>query len=178
MKTDAHEEKNTGRKLSDRIYVILAILLSACFLPVLVCVAFVGTHMDYWETVKVSTRLPNPVLLTIALPGMAVCLFLFRKCSHIRFSAKGNRIANGVLFCLFFLLFLINIQVAKEIAFHLPTDYMMVSGVAYKVAKEEPVGPFYYLSMYPNNIPISYILGKLYQKASEWKNYPYLYEFF
>lgn len=183
MRTAAHkdnndENKNTGRTLSDRVFVILAILLSVCFLPVLICVAFVGTNMDYWETVKVSTRLPNPVLLVIALPGMALCVFLFRKFSHVRFSARGNRIANGVLFCLFFLLFLINIQVAKEIAFHLPTDYMMVSGVAYKVAKGEPVGSFIYLSMYPNNIPISYILGRLYRKAAEWKNYPYIYEFF
>ncbi len=183
MRTAAHkdnndENRNTGRTLSDRVFVILAILLSVCFLPVLICVAFVGTNMDYWETVKVSTRLPNPVLLVIALPGMALCVFLFRKFSHVRFSARGNRIANGVLFCLFFLLFLINIQVAKEIAFHLPTDYMMVSGVAYKVAKGEPVGSFIYLSMYPNNIPISYILGRLYRKAAEWKNYPYIYEFF
>lgn len=173
-----HKNKGMGRMLPDRVYAMLAILLSVCFLPVLICVVFVGTHMDYWEAVKISTRLPNPVLLAIALPGMAVCVFLFRRYSHIRFSAMGNRIANGILFCLFFLLFLINIQVAKEIAFHLPTDYMMVSGVAYKVAKEEPVGPLYYLSMYPNNIPISYILGKLYQKVSEWKDYPYIYEFF
>lgn len=173
-----HGNIGMGRVLPDRVYAILAMLLSVCFLPVLICVVFVGTHMDYWEAVKVSTRLPNPVLLVIALLGMAVCVFLFRKYSHIRFSVMGNRIANGVLFCLFFLLFLINIQVAKEIAFHLPTDYMMVSGVAYKVAKEEPVGPLYYLSMYPNNIPISYILGKLYQKVSEWKDYPYIYEFF
>lgn len=178
MKTEAHGDKNIGGKLSDRVFVILSILLSVCFLPVLLCVVFVGTNMDYWETVKVSTRLSNPVLLVMALAGMAVCIFLFRKFSHIRFSTKGNRIADGVLLGLFFLLFLINIQVAKEIAFHLPTDYMMVSGVAYKVAKGEPVGPFYYLSMYPNNIPISYILGRLYQNVSEWKNYPYIYEFF
>lgn len=173
-----HEEKGMGRKISDRVYTILAMLLFACFLPVLLCVVFVGTHMDYWEAVKVSTRLPNPVLLAIALPGMAVCMFLFRKCAHMRFTAKSNWIADGVLFCLYFLLFLLNIRVAKEIAFHLPTDYMMVSGVAYKVAKGEPVGPLYYLSIYPNNIPISYILGKLYQKVSGWKDYPYIYEFF
>lgn len=178
MKPGIHGDKNRGRKLSDKVFVILSILLSVCFLPVLICVVFVGTHMNYWETVKVSTRLPNPVLLVIALAGMAACLYLFRKFAHIRFSTKGNWIADSVLLGLFFLLFLINIQVAKEIAFHLPTDYMMVSGVAYKVAKGEPVGPFYYLSMYPNNIPISYILGRLYRKVSEWKNYPYIYEFF
>lgn len=178
MKTIIPMDKNTDRKLSDRVFFLLSVLLSVCFLPVLACVAFVGTNMDYWETVKVSTRLPNPVLLVIALTGMALCIFLFRKCAHIRFSVRGNRIANCVLLCLFFLLFLVNIQAAKEIAFHLPTDYMMVSGVAYQVAKEEPVGYFFYLSMYPNNIPISYILGKLYRKASEWKDYPYIYEFF
>lgn len=178
MRTGIHKNENMDRKLSNRVFLILSILLSVCFLPVLMCVVFVGTNMDYWETVKVSTRLPNPVLLVIALSGIAVCIFLFRKCANIQFSAKGNWIANGVLLCLFFLLFLVNVRVAKEIAFHLPTDYMMVSGVAYKVAKKEPVGYFYYLSMYPNNIPISYILGRLYRKASEWKNYPYIYEFF
>lgn len=171
-------DENMNGKFSGRVYAILSVLLSVCFLPVLVCVVFGGTHIDYWEAVKISTRLPNPALLVIALLGMAICIFLFRKCAHIRFSAKGNRIADCVLLGLFFLLFLINEQIAKEIAFHLPTDYMMVSGVAYKIAKEEPVGYFVYLSMYPNNIPISYLLGKLYRKASEWGNYPYIYEFF
>ena len=164
-------------KLLNRIYNMIRVILAVCFLPVLLCVTLAGTHMDYWETVKISTRLPNPVLLVIAMAGLAFCMFLFRKLDHIVLTPKVNRITDRVLVILFFLLFLVNVRVAKEIVFFLPTDYMMVSGTAYKVAKEEPVGYLFYLSIYPNNIPISYILGKLYRKAMEWKNYPYIYEF-
>ncbi len=165
-------------KLSSRIFGIVSVILLVCFLPVLICVAFVGTHMDYWETVKISTRLPNPVLLVIAAAGLAFCMFLFRKFDRFELSAQADWDANFVLAGLFFILFLVNVRVAKEIAFFLPTDYMMVSGAAYEIAKEEPLGYLFYFSIYPNNIPISYILGKLYRKAMEWKNYPYNYEFF
>ena len=165
-------------KLSNRIFGIIRILLLVCFLPVLICVVFVGTRMDYWETVKISTRLPNPVLAVIAAAGLAFCIFLFRKSDHIRLSSEVNWITDCVLIFLFYILFLVNIRVAREIAFFLPTDYMMVSGTAYKIAKEEPIGYLFYLSIYPNNIPISYILGKLYHRAMEWRNYPYIYEFF
>lgn len=164
-------------KLSNRIYGIVSVILLVCFLPVLVCVVFAGSHMDYWETVKISTRLPNPVLLVIAVSGLALCMFLFRKLDRFPLSRSANRTADYVLLFLFYLLFIVNVRVAREIAFFLPTDYMMVSGAAYKISKGEPLGYLYYLSIYPNNIPISYILGKLYHKATELKNYPYIYEF-
>ena len=73
-------------KLSNRIFGIIRILLLVCFLHVLLCVVFVGTRMDYWETVKISTRLPNPVLAVIAAAGLAFCIFLLRKSDHIRLS--------------------------------------------------------------------------------------------
>lgn len=166
-----------NRKLTNRIFGIVSAILFVFFLPVLICVAFVGTNMDYWEVVKVSTRLPNPALLAIAVMGLAVCIFLFRKFGRIKFTPKTNRIANGILAGLFLLLYFINVQVAREIAFHLPTDYMMVGGVAYKIAIRESIDYFFYLSIYPNNIPIAYILGRLYRKAMEWQNYPYIYDF-
>lgn len=164
-------------KLLNRTFGIISVILSVFFLPVLICVAFVGTNMDYWEAVKISTRLPNPVLLIIALTGLAICIWLFRKLGHIEFSPKTDLITDGILAGLFILLYFINVQIAKEIAFHLPTDYMMVSGVAYKIANRESIDYLFYLSIYPNNIPISYILGRLYRKAMEMQNYPYLYDF-
>lgn len=178
MNINENRHKDMTGKLSYKIFRLLSVILSVFFLPVLICVVLAGTHMDYWETVKISTRLPNPVLLVIAAAGLAVCMFLFKKCEKFRLSVRANRITNGVLAGLFFILFLLNVQVAKEIAFFLPTDYMMVSGAAYQIAKEEPIGYLYYLSIYPNNIPISYILGTLYRKVMEWQNYPYIHEFF
>lgn len=178
MTCAASAETELDVNLYNKAFRILSVILLAVFLPVLVCVMFIGTNMDYWEAVKISTRLPNPALSAIAMAGLAICIFLFLKWNKITFTPRSSRIADWVLGCLFILLFLVNVRVAKEIAFHLPTDYMMVSGAAYKIAKGEPMEDLIYFSMYPNNIPISYLLGRLYRMVSEWKNYPYIYEFF
>lgn len=164
-------------KLSNRIFGILSVFLLIVFAPVLFCVVIVGSHMDYYEGMKIVTRLPNQVLLIIALVGLLICMFLFWKCSRVKLSARINWATNGVLAFLFIALYVVNVRVAKEIAFYLPWDILVVRSVAYEIAYERMLGYNYYFSMYSNNIPITYILGRLYRKAMEMQNYPYVYDF-
>lgn len=83
------------------------------------------------------------------------------------FVRGGNTAVNGVLILLFAALCFVNFKLAEEIAFELPWDVMVVRSVAWKFAMGEELGNYSYLSIYPNNIPISYILGRLCRKAVE-----------
>lgn len=159
------------------IWGILRALLLIVFLPVLFCVVIIGNNMDYNEGLKITTRLPNQVLLLIALVGMAFCIFLFWKLKDVVFSFLTNWVANGILALLFFALYYVNVWIAKEIGFYPPWDIMVTRSVAHEIAYERPLGYFFYLSTYSNNIPISYILGRLYRKAMEMHAYPYAYDF-
>lgn len=164
-------------KFLSRLFEILSIVLLFFYIPVLFCVVVFGKHLDYWLPAKIATRLPNQVLFILALVGLGVCIFLFWKFGNKKLSSQVNWAINCLLALLFLALYFLNVFIAKEIVFHLPWDINIVSGVAYLVAKEREVGGFYYLSMYSNNIPISYILGRLYRKAMEMQDYPYLYDF-
>ena len=163
------------KKLSDRFFLLIYILMAVLFLPVLACVLFVGRNMDYFAAMKLATLLPNLVLLIIALAGAALWLALFRWLKP-ELTPGRNLIVNGVLAVLFVLLFFINIRITKEIAFGLPWDIMVVRGYARSIANG-PLGYEYYYSMYPNNIPITYILVRLCRWVKEMGNYPYIDEF-
>lgn len=84
---------------------------------------------------------------------------------------------DGILVILFFLLYFVNVWIAKEIIFYLPWDIMVVRETAWKMADGDPVGYFFYLSVFPNNIPITYILGWLIRKARKISEYPYFPDF-
>lgn len=159
------------------IWGILRAILLIVFLPVLFCVVMIGNNMNYNEGLKLTTRLPNQMLLLIALAGMAFCIFLFWKFKDAVLSFRANWAANGILALLFFALYFVNVWIAKEIGFYPPWDIMVARSVAHEIAYGRPLGYFSYLSTYSNNIPISYILGKLYRKAMEMQNYPYVYDF-
>lgn len=75
------------------------------------------------------------------------------------------------------MLYFINIWVAKEIVYFQGWDIQEVRWIAEKMAAGEPLGYYYYLSIYYNNIPISYILGWLLKKVNEISGYPYYSEF-
>ena len=159
------------------IWGILSALLLLVFLPVLFCVVMIGNNMDYNEGLKLVAVLPNQLLLLIALVGMAFCIFLFWKFKDVVLSYRANWVTNGILALLFFTLYFVNVWIAKEIAFYPPWDIMMVRGAAYEIAYERPLEYNAYFSTFTNNIPISYILGKLYRKAMEMINYPYVHDF-
>lgn len=153
------------KKLQNGAELALRGILLAVFLPVLVCVVWIGNGMGYWDGMKMDVLLPNRVLFVAALAGMGVCVLLCRKSRGMHLSGGDNAAVNGLLILLFAVLCFVNWVVVGKIAFELPWDIMMVRSVAEKFALGEELGSYNYLSIYPNNIPISYILGRLCRKA-------------
>lgn len=163
-----------GKTIILSVYILMAIV----FLPVLFCVFFVGNRMDYNPFLKIEVLLPAYLLFfTAALVLGAVC-FLFWKTGRWKLTdRKSNGIANAVLAVLFAALYVLNVQILREIGFKLPWDIGIVREVAYSFARGEDLGYFYNLSVYTNNIPIAYILGRLYSFGESVGNYPYAVDF-
>lgn len=146
------------------------------FLPVLFCVFFIGINMDYYENEKLTTLLPNPWLFLIALVGAGVLVIIFFRLQKMPY--KSRDLANNILLIIsFIVLYFINIHITREIAFKSPGDYQEVREAAYMIANKEAIGYRYYFSMYSNNIPIIYILGKIYARVMQIENYGYVYDF-
>lgn len=164
-------------KIGNKLILLCTVLMLAVFLPVLFCVIFIGNNMNYNEGLKLAVLHPNYVLFLIVLVGMGICGFLLWICRKIRLTRKINWMANGIFFFLFFGLYFITARIAREIAFMLPWDVSIVRNMAYVVSRKEPIGYFYYLSIYTNNIPISYILGRIHRKALEMAEYPYIADY-
>lgn len=152
-------------------------LFGILFLPVLFCVIFIGNNMDYYEFRKQGVLLPNIVLFAVALAGGIMLFWLSWIFEKYEFTKRLNYGLNGILALFFIFLYFINIQIAKEIVYFLRWDIQEVRGIAEKMASGEPLGYYYYLSVNYNNIPISYILGRLLKAVENIPGYPYFSEF-
>lgn len=160
--------------ISLHVEILLKVLLAVGFSPVLFCVMIIGSNMDYYEAIKPVTVCSNWVLSVIAVLMMIVTVGLIVWCQKYPLVKKWDVIVSVILCVLFVGVYFVSVRIAREIAFHLPWDIGVVTGVAINnVAKDVPVGYFYYLAIFKNNIPISYILGKLFQWARESATYPY-----
>lgn len=163
-------------KLGNRILKGFNFLMLILFLPVLFCVFFIGNNMDYYENEKLTTMLSNSWLFIIALAAAGVWVVIFLKCKKTPLR-NGDMTGNLLLIISFVVLYFINIRITREIAFKSPWDYQEVREAAYMIANKEAIGYRYYFSMYSNNIPIIYILGKIYGKVMQIENYGYVYDF-
>lgn len=155
-------------KLANVVEIALPLILGVIFLPVLFCIIFMGTNMDYNEGLKLVTLRKNWILFLVAVPVLALSVFLIHICSKYPLKKRGNFIANVVLSVLCAAVYFLSVRIAREIAFDLPWDIGVVASVATQnVAEQVPVGYFYYLSVYTNNLPIVYILGGGAENLSE-----------
>lgn len=160
-----------------RIIFSIYILSGALFIPVLFCVIFIGNDMDYYEMRKQEVIISNFVLFLMALVGEGILLGISWLCRKQKPKKWINYAFVIVLVILFFVLYFINIRIAREIIFFHGWDIQEVRWRAETMAAGRPIGYDVYLSMNPNNIPISYILGWLLRRVQEKTDYPYFYEF-
>lgn len=160
------------------LFTIASALMLFLFLPVLFCVIFIGNNMDYYEVLKLQTVAPNVILFAVGVICFLIYCVFARWTQNFELTPKRNRITNGLLVLAFTAVYFLNILIMKEISFRLPWDVMVVSGHAVEFANDRPLGNAYYFSIYTNNIPITYFLGKLLKFAYGLKNYPYPHEFF
>lgn len=164
----------------ETLFILANIAMLILIIPVLILLVFIGNNMDYWVYMKMQTLRSNLFLFAVVVVCFLMYLFLAKWINNkIDLSHKRNNfIINLILILLFVGIYFVNIEIVKEIAFRLPWDIMVARGAALEIAAEQSMGYQSYFSMYSNNIPIAYILGKLYNMSLEWKQYELPAEFF
>ena len=78
----------------------------------------------------------------------------------------------------FLLLYYVNAEIAKCIYLEQGWDIGIVNAMARYMSEGTMIGTHEYYAIYPNNVPISYILCRLYELAKKIPDYQYSYEFF
>lgn len=163
----------------ERIYLLANLIMLFSIIPILFLTFIWGNEIEYWDAMKIQTVQPNIILFIIAIICIIVYCFASRIINRFRIdNVKKNLLINIFLLISFTGIYFLNVSIAKEIAFRLPWDVMVVRGGAFDVAAEKAFGYNVYYSMYKNNISITYILGKLLKRISECKEYAYPLEFF
>lgn len=165
--------KKTGKFWQERlVYAVFAVL----FFPVLLCVALLGDKMKYYEICRLATLLPNPVIFLAAAFAVVVCAFLAGRQKSL-IGKRENIFWDIGLVVLFTALYFLNVWIARETAYYTGWDPDCVRALAYRLAEGDAWGYDVYLVIYPNNIVISYLLGKLLIWAESFREYAYNSEF-
>ena len=152
-------------------------ILLVLFLPVFLSVIFVGTDMNYNELHKIATLYNNKTLLLFAIVGVGILFvlyYLLRKIPYERYTIVGV-----ILFSLFIciLFYIINVKISKCIAFYSGWDCGLVANSARWVYEGGEMAGDDYYKIYTNNVPIAWLLYRLYSISSELPDYPYNPEF-
>ena len=164
-------------KLKNISIAVLAFLLLALFIPVFYQIIFVGNNVNYNEIHKITTFYGNKQLILLAVAGMVVLLVLFyllRKIPYNRYTIAGFVIFSLVVCILFYV---VNVKISKCIAFYGGWDCGMVANSARWIYDGGELGGDDYYTIYSNNIPITWLLYKLYTLAAGASDYPYNTEF-
>lgn len=164
----------------EKLFILANLIMLILIIPVLFSVVFIGNNMDYWVYMKLQTLRSNLFIFAVVVVCFLIYLSLTKLINN-RIDLSHNRtnlIINLILILFFVGIYFVNIEISKAIAFRIPWDIMVVRGGAFEIAAEQSMGYQAYFSMYSNNIPITYILGKLLNMCSEWKQYAFPAEFF
>ena len=158
------------------IAAVMSVLL-VLFFPVFWNVIFVGNDMNYNELHKIGTFYNNKILLMFAIAGVGIFLALYCLLRKIPFN--HYTIVGVIIFslCTCILFYFINVKISKCIAFYGGWDCGMVANSARWIYEGGELGYDDYYTIYVNNVPITWILYKLYSISSELPNYPYNPEF-
>ena len=155
----------------------LSALLLALFLPVFYFVIVYGANMNYNELHKIVTAVGNKALLLCVIIGaclLGVAFFFIRKIPYTRRSAA---IFVACTFAFSVAFYIINSNVSKCIAFYGGWDCGMVANSARWIYEGGDLGYDDYYTIFSNNIPVTWVLYKLYSLASSMTDYPYNPEF-
>ncbi len=160
---------------------ITAVGFLILFLPILFCLFAFGNNMDYFDVVKQNTLVHNFFLLPICILGLLIVGFLKKPLNKIEVTGSRPRNLIVVLCIALFYLgtYVINIKIAKCIAFYSGWDMSIVTGAVYQLSEGKDIADnvLNYYKIFPNNAPITYVLYKLFQFAKEKEGYPYNIEF-
>lgn len=164
-------------KLKYAVNAAAAFILLALFLPVFYKVISAGNNVNYCESYKIVTSCSNKVLFLYVLGGAAVLFVLYcllRKIPFNRYTAAGMVVVT-LLICIVF--YAVNVKISKCIAFYGGWDCGAVANSARWVYEGGTMGYDDYYTIYANNVPITWLLYRLYRISSEFSGYPYYPEF-
>lgn len=154
-----------------------AVMLLILFLPIYYYVVFCGNEINYNAEHKIVTLYGNEMLLVAGIIGILVVVLLYRllrKIPYTRRSIIGWSVFL-ILFCVLF--YLMKVEISKSIAFYGGWDCGMVANSARWVYEGADLGYDDYYTIYSNNIPVTWLLYKLYGISSGLSGYAYNPEF-
>ncbi len=156
---------------------ILAVVFLSILVPTLFCITMWGNTMDYNLATKLLCSCGNKRILLYS--GMIVFLsFIFIYLSRkVLITKKTSVILSMALGALFILLFVWNIKICECINIAQGWDVSCVVGGAYRLNKGGYIADDTYFSVYPNNVPITFILYRLFQFADGLDNFKYVQDF-
>lgn len=136
-----------------------------------------GNEMDYNPATKLVTMYGNKRLLLLCIP-VVVLLFIFIHFTRkVKLTRKISVIMNGLFLIAFTVVFFVNLEICKCINIAQGWDVSCVVGKAYELSKGILIGEESYYSLYPNNVPITYVLYKLFTLADKIQKFPYVNDF-
>ena len=163
------------RKLN--LYSLLGALFLLIFIPVLFCILVWGSRMDYNLATKLVTLCDNKILFLMCIPVIAVCFSFIYMTRKIELTKRVSVILNISLVVVFVLMFFVNLEICKCINIAQGWDVSVVVGTAYSLVKEIPIGDQNYYSLYPNNVPITFVLSELFLFADKLQDFSYVNDF-
>lgn len=156
----------SGFNISKTLYIGLSSIFMIIFIPVLFCIFMFGNTMDYNTVNKLITVYGNK-RLTIFGFLIIFCIFIVLTLfKGVEQSKKASMITIGCLAVAFIMLYFINEEICKCIWFPQGWDVGCVVGSAYSLDAGTPIGTDTYYSIYPNNVPMAFILYRLYSFAA------------
>ncbi len=159
------------------IYVCLSVLFLLIFVPVLLCIFMYGNTMEYHDTNKLIALWGNKRLSIFSIMILLLFLVMCGLLRKVEFNKKLSIITIGCLGVAFVLLYFVNEEICKCIWLKQGWDVDCVVGTAYNLALGHEIGDDVYYSMYPNNVPMAFILGRIYRIARNTAGYPYPEDF-
>lgn len=158
---------------------IISVLFLIIFLPILFCVFVFGNNMDYFDVVKQNFLCHNSLLLPICIIFITIAFLLKKPLNKIAIIGKKRNsvifVSLAVLF--YIIMYAVNIEVSKCIAFYSGWDMGNVTGSVYSLRDGHPLSEDFYYRLFPFNIFNVYYLYKLFGLAEKIPNYPYNPEF-
>lgn len=175
--TEKFGKESFGMKKKYIGTVFFSLLLLLLFLPVFFYVIYYGSNVDYNEMHKIVTVEGNRVLFLCAIVGAAVLGIFYYFLGKLPTTPRTITVFTAVTVVVCVLFYMINVNISKCIAFYGGWDCGMVANSARWIFEGGELGYDDYYTIYSNNIPITWLLYKLYCFSSGMKAYPYNPEF-
>ena len=175
--TEKFGKESFGMKKKYIGTVFFSLLLLLLFLPVFFYVIYYGNNVDYNAMHKIVTVEGNRVLFLCAIVGAAVLGILYYFLRKLPTTPRTITVFTAVTVAVCVLFYMINVNISKCIAFYGGWDCGMVANSARWIFEGGELGYDDYYTIYSNNIPITWLLYKLYCFSSGMKAYPYNPEF-